>query len=84
MIEGQTIISAWQPLEETLREPLGIAKLRSSHEPGNLKFDPLKLKPRNDREYKAMKTKEINNGRLAMLAVAGMVAQELVTNTPIF
>jgi hypothetical protein len=31
-----------------------------------------------------MQTKEINNGRLAMLAIAGIVAQELLTGSPIF
>jgi hypothetical protein len=28
--------------------------------------------------------KELNNGRLAMIAALGMMAQELVTNKPIF
>ncbi len=31
-----------------------------------------------------MKLKELNNGRLCMIAVAGCVAQELVTNKSIF
>ena len=34
--------------------------------------------------YVAMQAKELNNGRLAMIGVAGMTAQELVTDTPIF
>merc|ERR1712127_1127354 len=38
---------------------------------GDFMFDPLGLKP--------MQAKEINNGRLAMIAMAGMVVQELVT-----
>jgi hypothetical protein len=84
MIEIQTIISAWQPWEDTLREPMGLAKLQSGHEPGNLKFDPLGLRPKDAKAYATIKTKELNNGRLAMLAIAGMVAQELVTDQPIF
>jgi len=40
--------------------------------------------PKTDKDKVAMKTKEINNGRLAMLAIAGIVAQELVTNQPVF
>jgi light-harvesting complex I chlorophyll a/b binding protein 4 len=51
---------------------------------GDLKFDPLNFKPRGAKEYKSIATKELNNGRLAMLAVAGIVAQELVTNQSIF
>ena len=31
-----------------------------------------------------MKLKELNNGRLAMIAIAGMIAQELVTKTKLF
>jgi hypothetical protein len=32
----------------------------------------------------SIKNKELNNGRLAMLAMVGIVGQELVTNAPIF
>jgi light-harvesting complex I chlorophyll a/b binding protein 1 len=31
-----------------------------------------------------MQTKELNNGRLAMVAVAGFMAQELVNGTEVF
>ena len=31
-----------------------------------------------------MQNKELNNGRLAMIAVAGMTAQELVTGDKLF
>jgi hypothetical protein len=31
-----------------------------------------------------MQTKELNNGRVAMIAVAGMVAQELATGAKLF
>ena len=65
-IEGNTIVNAWQPLEETMREPIGLAKLKTSHIPGDLKFDPLGLKPKTAEGLKVMKTKELNNGRLAM------------------
>merc|ERR1719213_159784 len=49
------------------------------HVPGDLGFDPLGLKPTNTVELKEMQTKELNNGRLAMIAVAGMVGQELAS-----
>merc|ERR1711924_313157 len=50
--------------------------IRSDHVAGDLGFDPLGLKPEDPAELKEMQTKELNNGRLAMMAIAGMVAQE--------
>merc|ERR1719152_677930 len=50
--------------------------IRTDHTPGDLGFDPLGLKPTNEAELRELQTKEINNGRLAMLAIAGMVVQE--------
>jgi len=50
----------------------------------DLRFDPLGLKPTDPEEFKAMQNKEINNGRLAMIAAAGMVAQELATGQKLF
>jgi hypothetical protein len=52
--------------------------LRDSYIPGNLGFDPLGLKPSDPEELFLMQTKELQNGRLAMLAAAGFLAQELV------
>lgn len=82
--EGQTIVSGWQKLEETMKEPLGFAKLSKTYTPGELGFDPFKLSPKNAKDFATMKTKEINNGRLAMIAVVGIVVQELLTNEKIF
>lgn len=59
--------------------PVGKAGLlRTSYVPGDLGFDPLGLKPEDPEEFFAMQTKELQNGRLAMLAAAGFMAQELV------
>jgi hypothetical protein len=58
--------------------------IRSDHAPGNLGFDPLGLKPTDPKELKEMETKEINNGRLAMIAAAGMIAQEFVSGQKLF
>ena len=58
--------------------------IRSDHEAGNLGFDPLGLKPTDAAELAVMQTKELNNGRLAMIGVAGMVAQELVSGSTLF
>jgi len=65
-------------------EPAQPWTIRLDHEAGDLGFDPLGLKPTNPAELKEMQTKEINNGRLAMIAIAGMVAQEGVTGAKLF
>jgi len=54
-------------------------KLEADYTPGDLGFDPLGLKPDTEEEFIAMQTKELQNGRLAMLAAAGFLAQEAVS-----
>jgi light-harvesting complex I chlorophyll a/b binding protein 1 len=83
-IESKTIATAWQPLGETMQEPLGLAKLKTTHTAGDLGFDPLGFKPKDASALNTIKTKELNNGRLAMIGVAGIVVQELVTGQSIF
>merc|ERR1712188_223586 len=58
-------------------------KLRPGYIPGDIAFDPLGLKPEDPEEFKIMQTKELQHGRLAMLAAMGMIVQELVTNEPL-
>merc|ERR1719293_485307 len=58
--------------------------IRADHEAGDFGFDPLGLKPADPEELKTMQTKELNNGRLAMLAAAGMIAQEFATGQKLF
>mmetsp|Transcript_29959 Transcript_29959/g.60207 ORF Transcript_29959/g.60207 Transcript_29959/m.60207 type:complete len:221 (-) Transcript_29959:26-688(-) len=54
--------------------------IRESHYPGDLGFDPLNLKPvDNAQAFAEMQDGELNNGRMAMLAVAVMCVQEQVT-----
>jgi light-harvesting complex I chlorophyll a/b binding protein 1 len=88
----------WEPLvfaiglAESYRVGLGWAvpkgadfnTLKEDYEMGDLGFDPLGLKPKDPAELKIMETKELNNGRLAMIAIAGFVVQELVEKTEIF
>lgn len=57
--------------------------LRDNYYPGDIGFDPLGLKPTDPKEFANMQTKELQNGRLAMLGVAGMCAQELVNHKTI-
>ena len=62
----------------------GGGRLQEGYTPGDLGFDPLGMKPKGAAELLQMQNKEINNGRLAMLAVAGMVGQELTTQQALF
>jgi len=70
----------------TFQNPAGSQpwSISLDHEPGNLGFDPLGLKPTDAAEFAAMQTKELNNGRLAMIGIAGMVVQELVSGEKLF
>lgn len=58
--------------------------LREGYTPGDIDFDPLGLKPTDAMELKEMQTKELQHGRLAMLAAAGMIVQELQTGNTLF
>jgi len=61
-------------------EPMeNVQKLKDDYYPGDLGFDPLGLKPSDPAELRKMQEKELSNGRLAMLAAAGFIAQEAVT-----
>jgi len=62
----------------------GSSELREDYYPGDVGFDPLGLKPTDATEFAEIQTKELQNGRLAMLGVAGIVAQELVNGKEIF
>jgi light-harvesting complex I chlorophyll a/b binding protein 1 len=96
-VESQGAIF-WEPLvfaiglAEAYRVGYGWAPPRSEnfnqllddYEPGNLGFDPLGLYPSDPAAQYDLKTKELNNGRLAMIAIAAFVAQELVEKREIF
>ena len=87
-IAGTVIFPFWLAINisEALRANTGwvepglgpLFTLRESYYPGDIKFDPFGLKPTDAKEFANMQTKELNNGRLAMFAAAGMCAQELV------
>ena len=55
--------------------------LRPEYTPGDLGFDPLGMAPKDEAGMLSMKNKELNNGRLAMIALAGICAQEVITNS---
>ena len=70
----------------TFNSPFGgeLWSIRTDYDSGNLGFDPMGLAPTDPKELMDMKTKELNNGRLAMLATAGMIGQELATGSKLF
>jgi hypothetical protein len=65
----------WVPPRDVVNQP---GLLRSEYSPGDIGFDPLGLKPTDPEELRTLQNKELQNGRLAMLAAAGFMAQELV------
>ena len=75
-VETSRVQIAWQSPFDASR--LGLMK--DDHTPGDYgAFDPLGLSKGKDAEWlNDMKLKEINNGRVAMVAISGMIAQELV------
>lgn len=52
-------------------------QLNEDYIPGDLQFDPFGFKPEDPDDLFTMQTRELQNGRLAMLATAGFMAQEL-------
>ena len=60
------------------------ALLKDDYYPGDIGFDPLGLKPSDAKEFSDIQTKELQNGRLAMLATIGMIVQEQITHDTIF
>merc|ERR1719464_856900 len=52
--------------------------LKDDYYPGDIGFDPFGIRPEDPEELDVMITKELQHGRLAMLAAAGFLAQEAV------
>merc|ERR1712127_377694 len=74
--ELQRALVGWvNPKDAPVDQP---GQLRDDYYPGDIGFDPLGLKPEDPEELNLMITKELRNGRLAMLAAAGFLAQEAV------
>ena len=72
----------WVPPEDAKFDNPG--QLNDDYVPGDLKFDPLGFKPSDPAKLFTMQTRELQNGRLAMLATAGFMAQELTDGKGIF
>jgi len=57
----------------------------SDREPGNLGFDPMGLAVgKTEDEMNDLKLKELKNGRLAMLAIGGMIHHNWITGEALF
>ncbi len=75
-VEGYSINNYWESRAE-VRGTGRNARLKADSDPGDLGWDPLGWYPEDPAEQQIIRTKELQNGRLAMLAFAGIVAQEL-------
>merc|ERR1712037_544487 len=74
--EAQRAQIGWvDPADSRYDQP---GMLREDYYPGDIGFDPLGIRPQDPAELDDMITKELQNGRLAMLAAAGFLAQEAV------
>merc|ERR1719152_845801 len=74
-------------VNECWKDPRGawstnLQRLKDDHYPGDLGFDPLGLKPEDPDALREMQTKELQNGRLAMIGALGFLAQETITHEP--
>lgn len=74
--EFQLMLNGWR---NPIKYPF---TLQDNYQPGNLGFSI--VKDFNYRDNALTMNKELNNGRLAMIASIGMIVQELVTNQPLF
>ena len=61
----------------------GEGDLNEDYIPGNLGFDPLRIKPKSAAALKSTETKEHNNGRMTMIGIADMFVHELANTVHI-
>jgi len=62
---------------------IGIGNLKEGYENGNYGFDLLRLRPSDPQLRRDVEEMELNHGRLACVAIIGMIGQEYLTGLPI-
>lgn len=82
--EGSVALKKWQKVDYTSRSTFeatkgGLFKMDSETVPGDYGWDPAGLFPEDEEGQIERMNQELNHGRIAMLAVAGFVAQEEIT-----
>ena len=77
VVEASRVQTAWQSPFDASR----LFLMKDDHTPGDYNgFDPLGLSKNRDEEWLDIhRLRELNNGRLAMVAIVAMISQELVT-----
>ena len=55
------------------------ASIESPTRPGDFGWDPANIRPKDEAKLDELQTKELKNGRLAMLSIAGMAYQAYLT-----
>jgi hypothetical protein len=74
-----SIPSFVEPSDDGVYKDINTWAMKTGRVPGDIGFDPLGLKPSNPDEFVEMQNKELAHARLAMIATAGAVAEQLVT-----
>jgi light-harvesting complex I chlorophyll a/b binding protein 1 len=82
--EGAVASKKWAPVDLKTKGTLDATKsnafkMQADTIPGDYGWDPLNLFPEDESKQIEYQNAELNHGRIAMLAIAGFVAQEEIT-----
>jgi len=77
--ESMIQIFAWISFIEACTFPAMAGLGKYDRQPGDFSFDPMGLFPTDPEKQKTMQLAELKNGRLAMIAIGGMVSGAAIT-----